>query len=351
MAPTELITRPHPLLMPFAVPFGWIVRTRNILYDRGILRSVSAKLPVVSVGNVIAGGSGKTPFARLLASELAGRGHRPVILSRGYGGTAAGPLEVGSQSELRAVGDEALMQAKALAGIAAVVVARVRADGARYIAERNLGNLIILDDGFQHRALKRDVDLLLCDVSSAESTGRWASGSMLPAGWLREPFVPALRRATAVVLVTRDGALAPPETPALPCPTFHLRLSSGALRDARSGIVVESPMLMKRRCVVVTAIAGPESFLASVRASGINPAEKHVFRDHAQFSAADAASWWIRPETTVICTEKDRDKLLAVAPADGSVVVLELRATLSERDSFFEFLEARLHHTVAALRA
>lgn len=334
--------RPRPILAPLAAIYSGIIRSRNALYDVGLLRSESAAIPVVSIGNVIAGGSGKTPFTRFLATELLNRGRHPVILARGYGGRQAGPLLVTAESAVSDVGDESLMQAKAFRGTVPVVIARRRVAGAQFIATHALGDIILLDDGFQHRALRRNVDLLLCDISSPESSQRWAAGAMLPAGWLREPLSPALRRATALVLVTRGTKSAPPAMTTPPCPVFHFQLRPGPFRDGRSGAEIPAATLAARQTFAVTAIANPDSFFDSLAACGIRPVSTAAYPDHADFPRAAAQSWWNSPESTVLCTEKDLEKLRAIAPEGGAIAVLEQHGSSGDAQAILELIEKRI---------
>lgn len=342
MATAHSLWRPRPVLLPAALIYEGCVRLRNLLYDWGALRQERAGLPVISVGNIVAGGSGKTPFTRTLALELLRRGHHPVILSRGYGGSVAGPALVTTDSPVDEVGDEALMQARALSGTVSVVICRKRAAGARFIAERQLGDVILLDDGFQHRALGRDVDLVLFDCSTTAYRQRWLHGRQLPAGWLREPLGPAVRRASAAVLVHRGAIPFIPAPAELSCPAFHFRLTTGPFRDARSGVERPSAILQARDLVAVTAIANPESFFEALAEHEIQTRSNIAYADHATFSQNDVKHWWSTPQSTLVCTEKDVEKLLQVAPEETDIVFLELRGELSEIDTLMRRIATKL---------
>ena len=192
------------VLSPFSMLYGAAVSLRNACFDAGLLRSELVPCPIISVGNITVGGSGKTPFAAYVVSELVERARRPVILSRGYGGTIRGPHEVRPLDSVLDVGDEAIMQAKRLHPAVKTVIARDRVAGARYVVEENIGDVIVLDDGFQHRYLDRDIDVLLIDVTSQTTVDAILNNDLLPGGPIREPLSSALKRAHVIVLVRRD---------------------------------------------------------------------------------------------------------------------------------------------------
>ena len=203
-APRAPEFRGQPLLAPLGWLFGSAVRLRNSAYDRGLLAVRHLPVPVVSVGNLIVGGTGKTPLVAALARRLAARGRRPAVVLRGYGGRNArrpgGPALVvseGNSGHLLAdedqAGDEALLLATSLPSVPVVVSARRYHGGMQAITTCG-ADLVILDDGFQHRALHRDLDLVALDATAPLGNGR-----LLPAGLLREPPL-SLRRADALIL-------------------------------------------------------------------------------------------------------------------------------------------------------
>jgi tetraacyldisaccharide 4'-kinase len=164
------------------------VKARNCLYDHGVLKTHRVGPVVVSVGNIEAGGTGKTPFTMALAEELLRRGRRVAIVTRGYRGKLRGPLLVGPEHSSRDVGDEALLMAR-LTGIP-VIKSPDRVKGALF-ARACLGSeIIVLDDGFQHRRLHRDLDIVLVSRDLARE-------KLLPAGHLREPAA-SLKRARSL---------------------------------------------------------------------------------------------------------------------------------------------------------
>jgi tetraacyldisaccharide 4'-kinase len=225
-----------------------------------------APVPVVVAGGITLGGAGKTPLALTLATLLAARG--PHFLSRGYGGSEAGPLRVDpSRHGAKDVGDEPLL----LAGSAPTWVARDRAAGAKAAAAAGAG-LIILDDGFQNPFLAKDLAFLAIDGESG-----LGNGHVFPAGPLREPIATALRRAQAVVLIGEDRAgLA--GVIAGRCPILPARLVA-----ADPGAVAGKPVY------AFAGIGRPEKFFASLEGAGAIVAGRREFPDHHPFSESELA--------------------------------------------------------------
>ena len=183
-------------LNPLSAVYGGVVRARNALYDQGWLRPRALNGPVISVGNISTGGSGKTPFVILLGELLRARGIRFDVLSRGYGRTTRGVLPVDPGGLPRDFGDEPLLIARRLQ--APVVVGEDRYEAGRFAESRFGAQIHLLDDGFQHRGLARDFDIVLVTPDDARDR-------LLPAGRLREPLR-SLQRADAVVLTSGASA-------------------------------------------------------------------------------------------------------------------------------------------------
>jgi tetraacyldisaccharide 4'-kinase len=306
-------------LRPLSGLFGLAVGLRGLGYRIGVLRTRRAAIPVVSVGNLAVGGTGKTPLTLWLARALAARGLRTAILSRGYGGSAGGVTIVsrgdGPQVGPDLVGDEPVMLAKSFGG--PVLTAPRRIDGAAAAAELGC-QVIVLDDGFQHRAIARVFDLVLMD-------GR--RGPLLPAGPLREPL-DAVRRADALVLVDRDDAdtLVPP--PPFDRPIFRMRLEAVALVESVERRWHERPLgaLAGRRVVAVTGIARPEAFYALLRRWDVVIQEVFEYPDHHRYTAEDwqQVARGGHGADLIVTTEKDLVKLEAFPFATGKLVALRI---------------------------
>ena len=206
--PRNEIRKPlHIFFYLLSLPYGGAVRARNRLFDLGVLRQEKVGCPVVSVGNLTVGGTGKTPMVILLAGMLRDRGMRPAVLSRGYGGKSTSDvLVVSDGSQILAgpeeAGDEPVLIARRLKGIPVLAGAK-RALTGRYARENFGVDVMVLDDGFQHRWIHRDLDIVLLD--SRQPLG---NGLLLPRGPLREP-PSALERAGVVVFTRSEDSTGP----------------------------------------------------------------------------------------------------------------------------------------------
>jgi tetraacyldisaccharide 4'-kinase len=291
---------------PLAILFGLGVRIRNGLYDRGVLRPRRLAGPVVSVGNLSVGGSGKTPFVLLLGALLKQRGTKFDILSRGYGRQSKGIRIVDPAGSSNEFGDEPLLLARRL-GVP-VIVGEDRYQ-AGLASEQKFGpQLHLLDDGFQHRALARDFDIVL--VTPEDGRDR-----LLPAGRLREPLS-SLVRADAVVLTggaTADG----------------LPLSGKLVWRAKRGIL---PQNIPEKPIVFCGIARPKNFLLQLRTAGIEPVAEAFYRDHHAYSEQDIRDLIkLREQSDAggfVTTEKDAINLEGHLAALQPVAVVPVKMEL-----------------------
>lgn len=293
-----------PFLRTGAVLFGAVARVRGHAYDEGWLGATKVDIPVISVGNVAVGGTGKTPFTILLAARLADR--RVAVLSRGYRrrDTSEDLVVVDAETPVDACGDEPRLIANATDATVVVCADRVR--GAKEAIARG-AEVILLDDGFQHRRLARDVDLVLVDAKKPFGNGR-----LLPAGPLREPPA-ALRRATAIVV--NHGDEVGPIDPALDA-------------FSRIEVVVEatpSVAIEGKKVALLSGIARPERFESTVRRLGAEVVHVEALGDHAWFDrtvltsftrAASAAS-----ADVLLTTEKDRVRMAETASGFETVAI------------------------------
>jgi len=269
--------------------FGAGVRARNALYDRRLLSSRKLRGPVVSVGNLSVGGSGKTPFVILLGQLLKDRGVKFDVLSRGYGRTSKGVRLVDPNGPPQEFGDEPLLIARRLQ--APVVVGEERYAAGLLAEEKFDPQLHLLDDGFQHRALARDFDIVLVTPEDARDR-------MLPAGRLREPLA-SLRRADAAVLMSGASEASFP-------------LQAKLVWRVRRGITLPA---VPQRVVAFCGIARPQNFFHQLRAAGLHPVAEAVYRDHHSYTANDVQELLkVRQETEAggfVTTEKDVVNLAA----------------------------------------
>jgi tetraacyldisaccharide 4'-kinase len=303
----------RPFLWPLATLFRVITSVRNTLYDRGYLTSYRSALPVLSVGNLTVGGNGKTPLCLYLVEQLTEAGYKPVILSRGYGGKLKGPHRVHEHDSPKAVGDEPLLMARS-SGVP-VVIARSRAEGARRIEQENLGDLIVLDDGFQHRRLRRDVDVITVFAGTEEAVEAFSQGELLPLGRFREDRDAGLRRTSLVVVSYRSVLPAGVGLPEVDerierfvppgVPVFR---SYYEFVDVRS---LEGEAIIAPRAVHAFAgIAHPGGFFESLRRVGYTVERTHAFPDHHPFLEEEVAKLIdANPGVLFVCTEKDGVKI------------------------------------------
>jgi len=251
---------------PLTGLYGAATALRNTLFDRGVLSSQRLEQPVVSVGNLSVGGSGKTPFVIALGELLKARGIRFDVLTRGYGRKTRGVLIVETGGSAPDFGDEPLLIARRL-GVP-VIVGESRYEAGRVAELKFQPQLHILDDGFQHRSLARDFDIVLM-------TERDFGDRLLPSGRLREPLS-SLRRADAIVL--------PRDLSAQEMVIKSSALQGKLIWQMNRQIVVPTALVAP---IVFCGIARPQQFFAQVRAAGITPAAEVEFRDHHAYDSGD----------------------------------------------------------------
>jgi tetraacyldisaccharide 4'-kinase len=301
----------HAGLVPLAAAYGAAVGVRGWLYDRGLLRAERVPARVVSVGNLTVGGTGKTPTVLWLVERLLARGRRVAVVSRGYGKRAPGVVVVADGTRVLASaddgGDEAVLVATR-AGVP-VVTGERRAAAAALACARFGVDTVVLDDGFQHRALARDADLVLLPAGGLR-------GGLLPAGPLREP-ASALARATAVLAIADDAesrpAVAAP--PGVPCFVGRVRATAGVTATGGTLTAHDLATLPRSRVVAVAGIARPDRFWRMLARLGIDVDERLAFADHQRYGSAEVAA--VRSAAAggraVVTTEKDLVKLGTLA--------------------------------------
>ena len=310
------------LLLPLAWLFGVLAATRRALYRAGLFESTRVAAPVVVVGNLTVGGSGKTPLVICLAQMLAARGLRPGVISRGYARDGATPREVHSDSVPAEVGDEPLL-IRRRAGVAVFV------GGDRVAAARALLNahadvdVLLADDGLQHLALARDFEIAVFDERGA------GNRCLLPAGPLRE----SLRRAATIDALVFNGDAR------LDLPGFTMRLEPDALYRLIDATQRRAVGAIARPDVVaaVAGIGNPRRFFDTLRGLGLAFSE-HAFPDHHVFTRADLVQ--IQAEH-IVMTEKDALKCAGFG--DPRIWVLPVSAAVDVRlvDSIMEKLRGR----------
>lgn len=320
-------------LLLASLPYAAVVRARNFLFDAGLKRSERAAVPVFSVGNLSVGGTGKTPFVEWLVAQLLALGERPGILSRGYG------ARPGTSN------DEARLLAENLTDVPHVQQPD-RVEGARRAVAQGV-SCLVLDDGFQHRRLSRDLDIVLIDSSRP-----FGHGYLLPRGGLREGLA-GLRRADWVI-TTRGELLEPVAAAAL-----HARLTelipAERLLDSKMRAVGIDPLhqgdrepvswLRGRKVFLAAGIGNPRAFEANVRRLGAEITGTRWFPDHSDFSAAQLAELEQASQNsgaqTLLVTQKDAVKLRPLARAASPIAVLRVELAFGPgQERFLESVRA-----------
>jgi tetraacyldisaccharide 4'-kinase len=322
------------------------------LYHRGIFKAHSLPCKVISVGNITLGGTGKTPFVGLLAEMIRGRGLRTVILSRGYRGKFQGPHGVVSDGERVCMdaaqsGDEPFLLAQKLEGVP-VIVGRERWVSGQWAADRFQTEVVILDDGFQHLSLKRNLNLLLIDSSCP-----FGNGKIFPRGILREPL-DQISRADAVILTKTDanGNILKLNKKisdlAGRIPVFRASYEATEIRtgEARERLPLEK--LQGRKVLAFSGIAQPDSFRKTLSDLKAEIGGFEIFPDHYEYERQDMdrlqdlAS--LRGAEALVTTEKDLVRLKNLAPGPLPLWAISVRHIFREEDRprFESFLWGRL---------
>jgi tetraacyldisaccharide 4'-kinase len=311
-----------------AVLYALLLRARAAGYRLGLIPSYRMPVPVISVGNITLGGTGKTPMVAWLANYFIARGKRVAVLSRGYGGSAEGKVLVVSDGKSINVspqesGDEPYLLARKIPGLMVVTGADRRQAALRAMDELQ-PDLFILDDAFQHLRMKRDLNILLLDAGRP-----FANGATLPAGFLREAPGAAARADLVVYTRTKDADSTPVAVAGRPsCQTRH-RLS-GIVPLAGGSLQALDSLPTAARVMAFSGIADPASFFDALEAKGIRLITTIAFPDHTPYGEEElAAIFRVRDasrSTVLLTTEKDAVKLLAVAQKLGNcfAVALEL---------------------------
>lgn len=336
------LTLVRALLWPVSLIYELVVRMRRALYRAGRLKSAAPECPTISIGNLTTGGTGKTPIVMMLARRLTEQGKRVGILSRGYRSEAESSgvvfqAETATQAELGSVGDEVAMMATKLRQCV-FGVGRDRAANARRLIDDFGVDGLILDDGFQHLQLKRDLEIVVIDASAA-----FGNGMLLPAGPLREP-VSALRLAD-VVLLTRTEDVPPDLLQKLQrrIESFVAKESIFRLRTrivSVSDFVTRQPLVWEsKRLWLFCGIGNPHAFSGLIQFSGGGIFGHSMFPDHHAFTNRQIEELRSivadKKVDLLLTTEKDAARLPAGAFKAGECGVVEIGLEFAERADIF----------------
>jgi tetraacyldisaccharide 4'-kinase len=338
---------------PFSPLYSAAMRLREAGYRRGTFKSYRLDAPVISVGNLTLGGTGKTPMVQYLARLLQSHGLHPAIISRGYGGTAKGKVNLVSNGtglllDAESAGDEPRFLAESLPGIP-VLTGIVR----RLPAQRALemgADLLLLDDGFQHLQIVRDINMVLFNADRLAGNSR-----VFPGGELREP-VAALHRATGFILTgvyegnkERAGqfaSLLQEKFPQIPVTLTGYEVET-PVRLSEHGMIeiVDADLVARGRCFGFCGIAHPQSFLSALERHGFNLAGFCPLGDHQQYSSTIIEKISIKARRAgvefFVTTEKDMVKLARYA-ADFPLPLFGLRMQVVADEHFEENILTQL---------
>ncbi|MFA6468000.1 MAG: tetraacyldisaccharide 4'-kinase [Bacteroidota bacterium] len=325
--------KPHPFLFPFALIYGLVVSLRNLLFDVGIIKSTDIGIPVVSIGNITTGGTGKTPIVIDTVKVFLHAGKKVAVISRGYGRKTSGTIVVSDGSQIYADvssgGDEPVQIAKQLRE-AIVIADENRVRGALKAVKDFGAEVIVLDDGFQHRYIKRTMDVVLINPNQLPT-----ETMLLPAGYRREPMN-SLKRADAIV-VTKSINLNEAEV-ALHSLRINLQQRSFTSTYQPSGIrhlfgdIAQSTEILKgHTAVAFCGIAAPDGFRKSLESCGIEVKQFFIFGDHHQYSSMEVEKIVLAFEQSkadfILTTEKDAVRL---AGFRGQLQTLPVSALMME---------------------
>lgn len=336
------------LLIPFVPLYAFVVKFRNFLFDKEIFKKESVNAKIISVGNITVGGSGKTPLVIFLANMLNDAGARVGVLSRGYGRKSKGYMLVSDGkkifADVEACGDEILLTAQECS--VACAVSERRIEGAkRLIADQNV-EVIVLDDAFQHRWIKRDIDLVVCEQKFLISP-EFFDHYLLPAGLMRETFS-ALERADAIII---NRKFSQPRT--IPDnvkkyfdnkPLFTSYYIAKGFVDIKRKIEYSLSEFEGQKSLVVCGIANPYSFFTALKQTNVDTENYLIFRDHKFYTDKEIQKirkmFYSTNSHSVVTTQKDAVKLSEYHNEldDLDIFYLKIKLALDDESAFREFI-------------
>jgi tetraacyldisaccharide 4'-kinase len=309
------------LVRALLAPVGWLYGA-SIRWRARQAQPYQFSGVVICVGNLTAGGTGKTPIAMKIARQSVARGLKTAFLTRGYGGKVKGPAFVMAEDRAQHVGDEPLL----IASVAPVIVARDRGEGAK-LAEENGFEVLVMDDGHQNFSLHKDLSLIVVDAETG-----FGNGLILPAGPLREPVSQGLSRADAVIIVG-DGT---PDA---------LTLTDKPI--VRAQLETDGQEVHGHAVVAFAGIGRPEKFFDSLTSAGAKVVEARPYADHYVYSQSDIARLKARARAEnalLVTTEKDYVRL---TPAEREgIIALPVVATFGEDSGMERLLDSALRRGV-----
>lgn len=341
------------ILLPLAPLYGFIIRIRNLFFDKHIFKTVNVPAKIISVGNLTIGGSGKTPLVIYLVELLKSINTRVGVLSRGYGRASIGYLLVSDGKKLLSTvdqsGDEIYHTAIETKVPAAVCERRVH--GAKRLIKETGVDTIVLDDAFQHRWINRDIDLLIIEQGFINNNDLFIH-NYLPAGIMREGF-DSVNRADAVILnrkfsdkediIDKRKYLFKDKT------IFYAYYKAIGFVDVAKNIEYSIEEFNGQKGFIISGIASPESFLKALTLTGVEINNQIIFRDHKEYSLKEIQKirkkFYSTNSHSVITTEKDAVKLNEYSREfdDIDIFYLKIKLCLDDEESFKQYLINKLN--------
>jgi tetraacyldisaccharide 4'-kinase len=345
-------------LLPVSLLYGFVIVLRNWMFDHGLLHQYKVDVPVISVGNLTVGGTGKTPIVEYIVNELLESNYRVAVVSRGYKRASRGTVVVSDGHAILAnpeeSGDEPFQIARKFQ-TAVVVVDEDRVRGARVAIDQCGAQVVVLDDGFQHRRLGRDLDILVVDVARPPF-----KELLLPAGLRREPMM-GTRRAHAIVFsrwLPNGDSVKQTIRRKTNAPMFDVKFVPNALVRLGDGFRFQTNEVRGKSCYTFCGIAQPEVFEQTVGELGLQIKGRRIFPDHYPYSSKDLGHLKGNAEELgvdfLLTTEKDAVRLMN--PLDDMKRIIdrlplyyvELETRFSDSASFSDFLKQRLGNNAYA---
>ena len=340
------------LLFPLTLAsliYCFLVRTRQDFYNSGILKSYRLPCRVISIGNITLGGTGKTPTAIYLAQLFQNKGIQPVVLSRGYKAKSSATTAVVSDGtttlmDAREAGDEPFLLSQALPGIP-VIIGPDRGVSGRFACEQFSPEAVILDDGFQHQRVKRDVDIVLIDLHHG-----FGNGYLLPRGILREP-VSSLSRANLFLLTKQMGSGTDDQLKQQirrcnpDAPIFHTHYAVRSVRNLNEQKEVPLDQLQGKKILALSGIGNPHYFSFLLQQSGMLVTEEWTLPDHHDYTEKDTsrARGYLTRVDYIITTAKDSCKMDRELFHDLPILTLEVVLQIDDeqrfKDTLFKLIE------------
>jgi tetraacyldisaccharide 4'-kinase len=348
---------PNLIINPLSYFYGQITSIRNTLFDQNIIKQYHAPVSVISVGNLTVGGTGKTPFIIYLCNTLTQQGYKVGIISRGYGGSATKPTFVDSDTLSNVVGDEPKLLSETLH--VPIVVSPKRSDGVKLLLQYHPEiNVILLDDGLQHRYIHRDLNFITVDVSTSEAIDNFLKGKLLPAGFFREDRDKGLQRASAIILshrkvISNIQSIPDDLVAILPkkIPFFETALTPPILKRLDGTLIKKEEI--KNEVAILCGIANPNGFIQTVKSTGLKISHQFLAKDHARYSLSDLTQYAdkLPNNALIITTAKDAIKINEIIPLNHHLrecfIVVTVQTTLiADENHFLSLLDGGLNKSL-----